>query len=221
MKLVLNHVSKSFQSAGETVALFHHFDFTCPSGSVRLLTGPSGSGKTTLLRIIYGLEPPDEGEVLFDDVSLYRLPEAERRQFRRKTIGFADQDSSLLPQLTALENVQLSMIGQKEDYRAQALAWLEEFGLEKRSGFFPQQLSGGERQRVALARALLPNPQILLLDEPTSALDSERSDAFFKLIQQINRDHHITIVLATHNQRALDFFPDGVTLGQNGGAGRA
>ncbi len=221
MKLVLNHVSKSFQSAGETVALFHHFDFTCPSGSTRLLTGPSGSGKTTLLRIIYGLEPPDEGEVLFDDVSLYRLPEAERRQFRRKTIGFADQDSSLLPQLTALENVQLSMIGQKEDYRAQALAWLEEFGLEKRSGFFPQQLSGGERQRVALARALLPNPQILLLDEPTSALDSERSDAFFKLIQQINRDHHITIVLATHNQRALDFFPDGVTLGQNGGAGRA
>ena len=221
MKLALNHVSKSFQSAGETVALFHHFDFTCPSGSVRLLTGPSGSGKTTLLRIIYGLEPPDEGEVLFDDVSLYRLPEAERRQFRRKTIGFADQDSSLLPQLTALENVQLSMIGQKEDYRAQALAWLKEFGLEKRSGFFPQQLSGGERQRVALARALLPNPQILLLDEPTSALDSERSDAFFKLIQQINRDHHITIVLATHNQRALDFFPDGVTLGQNGGAGRA
>ena len=87
MKLVLNHVSKSFQSAGETVALFHHFDFTCPSGSARLLTGPSGSGKTTLLRIIYGLEPPDEGEVLFDDVSLYRLPEAERRQFRRKTIG--------------------------------------------------------------------------------------------------------------------------------------
>ena len=219
MKLALNHVSKSFQSAGETVALFHDFDFSCPSGCARLLTGPSGSGKTTLLRIIYGLESPDEGEVLFDDVSLYRLPEAERRQFRRKTIGFADQDSSLLPQLTALENVQLSMIGTKDDNRAQALAWLAEFGLEKRSGFFPQQLSGGERQRVALARALLPNPKILLLDEPTSALDTERSDAFFKLIQQINRDHHITIVLATHNQRALDFFPDGIKLGQNG-AGR-
>ena len=220
MKLVLNHISKSFQSAGETVALFHHFDFTCPSGSVRLLTGPSGSGKTTLLRIIYGLEPPDDGEVLFEDVSLYSLPEAERRRFRRKTIGFADQDSSLLPQLTALENVQLSMIGEKDDYRAQALAWLEEFGLEKRSGFFPQQLSGGERQRVALARALLPNPKILLLDEPTSALDMERSDAFFKLIQQINRDHHITIVLATHNQRAMDFFPNGVNLAPNGGVGK-
>ena len=91
--------------------------------------------------------------------------------------------------------------------------------MEKRSRFFPQQLSGGERQRVALARALLPNPKILLLDEPTSALDTERSNAFFKLIQQINRDHHITIILATHNQRALDFFPDGVKLGQNG-AGR-
>ena len=220
MKLVLNHISKSFQSAGETVALFHHFDFTCPSGGTRLLTGPSGSGKTTLLRIIYGLELPDEGEVLFDDVSLYSLPEAERRRFRRKTIGFADQDSSLLPQLTALENVQLSMLGEKEDCRAQALAWLEEFGLEKRSGFFPQQLSGGERQRVALARALLPNPKILLLDEPTSALDMERSDAFFKLIQQINRDHHITIVLATHNQRAMDFFPDGVNLAPNGGMGK-
>ena len=216
MNLALNHVSKSFQSAGETVALFHDFDFSCPSGCARLLTGPSGSGKTTLLRIIYGLEPPDAGEVLFDDVSLYSLPEAERRRFRRQTIGFADQDSSLLPQLTALENVQLSMIGTKEDHREQALAWLAEFGLEKRSGFFPQQLSGGERQRVALARALLPNPKILLLDEPTSALDAERSDAFFKLIQQINRDHHISIVLATHNHRAFDFFPDGVNLAPNG-----
>ena len=216
MKLALNHVSKSFQSAGETVALFHDFDFSCSSGCARLLTGPSGSGKTTLLRIIYGLEPPDAGEVLFDDVSLYSLPEAERRRFRRQTIGFADQDSSLLPQLTALENVQLSMIGTKEDHREQALAWLAEFGLEKRSGFFPQQLSGGERQRVALARALLPNPKILLLDEPTSALDAERSDSFFKLIQQINRDHHISIVLATHNQRAFDFFPDGVNLAPNG-----
>ena len=216
MKLVLNHVSKSFQSAGETVALFHDFDFSCPSGCARLLTGPSGSGKTTLLRIIYGLEPPDAGEVLFDDVSLYSLPESARRRFRRQTIGFADQDSSLLPQLTALENVQLSMIGTQEDHREQALAWLAEFGLEKRSGFFPQQLSGGERQRVALARALLPNPKILLLDEPTSALDAERSDAFFKLIQQINRDHHISIVLATHNHRAFDFFPDGVNLAPNG-----
>ena len=75
-------------------------------------------------------------------------------------------------------------------------------------------------QRVALARALLPNPKILLLDEPTSALDMERSDAFFKLIQQINRDHHITIVLATHNQRAMDFFPDGVNLAPNGGVGK-
>ena len=108
------------------------------------------------------------------------------------------------------------MIGTPEDHRKQALAWLAEFGLEKRSGFFPQQLSGGERQRVALARALLPNPKILLLDEPTSALDAERSDAFFKLIQQINRDHHISIVLATHNRRAFDFFPDGVNLAPNG-----
>ena len=108
------------------------------------------------------------------------------------------------------------MIGTKEDHREQALAWLAEFGLEKRSGFFPQQLSGGERQRVALARALLPNPKILLLDEPTSALDAERSDSFFKLIQQINHDHHISIVLATHNRRAFDFFPDGVNLAPNG-----
>jgi ABC-type antimicrobial peptide transport system, ATPase component len=212
MKLVLNHISKSFQSAGETVALFHHFDFTCPSGGTRLLTGPSGSGKTTLLRIIYGLEPPDEGEVLFDDVSLYHLPEAERRQFRRKFIGFADQDSSLLPQLTALENVQLSMLGEKDDYRAQALAWLTEFGLEKRSGFFPQQLSGGERQRVALARALLPNPKILLLDEPTSALDAARSDSLLELLRDVNRTHGTAILLVTHNPRVLDFFPRSVSL---------
>ena len=101
---------------------------------------------------------------------------------------------------------------ESEDRREEAQEWLARFGLEKRQDFFPAQLSGGERQRVALARALLLNPAFLFLDEPTSALDPKRSDAFFTCIQEANREEGVAVLLATHNTRALDFFPTLIPL---------
>ena len=174
--------------------------------------GPSGSGKTTLLKMLCGLEPPDGGTIDYDGKDLYAMSDEARRTFRRASIGFADQAACLLPQLTALENVLLPAIGEREDHRETAQKWLSRFGLEKRQDFFPAQLSGGERQRVALARALLLNPAFLFLDEPTSALDPKRSDALFTCIQEANREEGVAVLLATHNTRALDFFPTLVPL---------
>jgi putative ABC transport system ATP-binding protein len=174
--------------------------------------GPSGSGKTTLLKMLCGLEQPDGGTIDYDGKDLYAMSDEARRTFRRANIGFADQAACLLPQLTALENVLLPAIGEREDHRETARKWLSRFGLEKRQDFFPSQLSGGERQRVALARALILKPAFLFLDEPTSALDAKRSDAFFTCIRDVNREAGVAVLLATHNARALEFFPALVTL---------
>ena len=162
--------------SGERIELFNAFNLELAAGEVKVLMGPSGSGKTTLLKMLCGLEQPDGGTIDYDGQDLYAMSDEARRTFRRASIGFADQAACLLPQLTALENVLLPAIGEREDHRETAQKWLARFGLEKRQDFFPAQLSGGERQRVALARALL------------------------------------AVLLATHNTRALDFFPTLIPL---------
>lgn len=212
MNLTLKNLDKTFTAAGETVHVFRGFELTLPAGEALVVMGPSGSGKTTLLRMINGLEKPDAGEVDFDDFSMFAHSEAERSKFRREHIGFADQYAALLPQLTALENVLLPTLGLKGDFMPAGRQLLEAFGIEKRRDFFPHLLSGGERQRVSLARALIMNPEVLLLDEPTSALDAARSDALFRLIQSLNRQRKISVLIATHNSRALDFFPNLIQL---------
>ena len=208
MILTLKNIDKTFTHAGETVPLFQQLDLTISQGQALVVMGPSGSGKTTLLRMIHGLEPPDSGEVQFDDFSLYSCDDRRRRIFRFETIGFSDQHARMLPQLTALENVLLPTLGLKKNLEAVGRSLLGEFGLEKRMDFFPHQLSGGERQRVALARALILSPKLLLLDEPSAALDADRSDAIFSLIQKLNMQKQVSVILTTHNRRVLDFFPD-------------
>jgi len=208
MILTLKHISKTFTHADETVPLFHEFGLSLAQGAAVVVMGPSGCGKTTLLRMILGLEPPDSGEVLFDDFSLYSCNDRERRRFRAETIGFSDQFARMLPQLTALENVLLPALGRKNRHDDYGRTLLREFGLDNRMDFFPHQLSGGELQRVALARALILSPKLLLLDEPSAALDADRSDAIFSLVQQLNVQKNVTVLLTTHNRRVLDFFPD-------------
>ena len=212
MILTLKKICKTFSHAGETVPLFREFKLSMTQGQAVVVMGPSGSGKTTLLRMIHGLEPPDSGEVLFDDFSPYSCDDRTRRKFRCETVGFSDQHARMLPQLTALENVLLPTLGLNKNLDDYGRALLCEFGLDKRMDFFPHQLSGGERQRVALARALVLSPKLLMLDEPSAALDAERSDAIFALIQQLNAQKQVSVILTTHNRRVLDFFPDVVSL---------
>jgi ABC-type lipoprotein export system ATPase subunit len=212
MMLRLENIAKTFYQAGEAITLFSGLNFEMPSGATHVFMGASGCGKTTLLRMINGLEKPDSGEVLFDDFSMYKHDENAMRAFRCGTIGFADQQAIMLPQLTALENVLLPTLGRKGDWIKHAGSLLAEFGLAKRKDFFPHQLSGGERQRVAWARALILKPKLLLLDEPTSSLDPSRTKALLSLLQTLNREKQISIIIATHNVITLDYFPQVLRL---------
>ena len=185
MNLTVTDLTKTFTRADETIELFHSFSLTLNAGEALTVLGPSGSGKTTLLRMIAGIEPPDEGTILFDKQNLFEMSPEGRRAFRLRHIGFADQYARMLPQLTALENVQIPAAGEGRDCSARAKHLLEEFGLGKRTDHFPSELSGGELQRVALARALILEPEFLLLDEPTSALDAARSDSLLELLRDV------------------------------------
>ena len=212
MNLSISGLSKTFTRADETIDLFHDFSMTLNAGEAMTVLGPSGSGKTTLLRMIAGLEEPDSGKIMFDGQDIFGMAPEERRAFRLHHIGFADQYARMLPQLTALENVQIPAAGEGKDCSARAKALLEEFGLAKRMDHFPSELSGGELLRVVLARALILEPEFLLLDEPTSALDAARSDSLLELLRDVNRSHGTAILMVTHNTRVLDFFPRSVSL---------
>ena len=212
MNLTVANLTKTFTRADERIELFHKFNLNLNAGEALTVLGPSGSGKTTLLRMIAGIEPPDAGEILFDGQSLFEMTPEERRAFRLHHIGFADQYARMLPQLTALENVQIPAAGENKDCSDRAKRLLEEFGLGRRTDHFPSELSGGELQRVALARALILEPEFLLLDEPTSALDAARTDSMLELLQQVNRIHGTAILMVTHNTRVLDYFPRSVSL---------
>ncbi len=212
MNLTVSKLTRTFTRADETIELFRDFDLTLNAGEELTVLGPSGSGKTTLLRMIAGLEQPDSGTILFEGQDIFGMSPEERRAFRLHHIGFADQYARLLPQLTALENVQIPAASENKDYAARAKELLTEFGLAKRLDHFPAELSGGELQRVVLARALLLGPEFLLLDEPTSALDAARSDSLLGLLRDVNRTHGTAILLVTHNPRVLDFFPRSVSL---------
>ena len=212
MNLTVTDLTKTFTRADERIELFRDFNLTLNAGDVLTVLGPSGSGKTTLLRMIAGIEPPDAGTILFDGQDIFEMTPGERRAFRLHHIGFADQYARMLPQLTALENVQIPAAGEGKDCSARARQLLEEFGLGKRVDHFPSELSGGELQRVALARAMILEPEFLLLDEPTSALDAARSDSMLELLRQVNRTHGTAILMVTHNTRVLDFFPCSVSL---------
>ena len=212
MNLTVTDLTKTFTRADERIELFRDFNLNLNAGEALTVLGPSGSGKTTLLRMIAGLECPDEGKILFDGKNMFEMPPEERRAFRLHHIGFADQYARMLPQLTALENVQIPAAGENKDCSVRAKALLTEFGLAKRLDHFPAELSGGELQRVVLARALILEPEFLLLDEPTSALDAARTDSMLELLQQVNRTHGTAILMVTHNTRVLDFFPRSVSL---------
>lgn len=212
MNLTVSNLTKTFTRADEHIELFRDFNLILNTGEAVTVLGPSGSGKTTLLRMIAGLEPPDAGTILFDGKNMFGMSPEERRAFRLHHIGFADQYARMLPQLTALENVQIPAAGEGKDCSVRAKHLLEEFGLGKRAEHFPSELSGGELQRVALARALVLEPEFLLLDEPTSALDAARTDSMLELLQQVNRTHGTAILMVTHNTRVLDFFPRSVSL---------
>jgi len=177
-------------------------DVDIAGGEFVAICGPSGCGKTTLLNLIAAIDRPDAGELTVAGCSLAGLSAASADAFRRDTIGLVFQLHNLLPDLTALENVQVPMLPVRQSNqrrRSRALELLRQVGLEDRADARPTVLSGGERQRIAIARALANQPRILLADEPTGALDSKNGQRLLDLLDELQHAAETTLIVVTHD----------------------
>ncbi len=192
-------ISKIYgEGEGATVAL-KSVDLSIDEGSLTVILGPSGSGKSTLLNILGALDTPTKGDVSFLGENISQYKPNDLAKFRRENIGFVFQSYNLLPNLTALENVEFSteITGRTRDDAKKAL---EVLGLSERMTHYPTQLSGGEQQRVSIARAIAKNPKALLCDEPTGALDNKTGIMALKILKDLNKNMGTSIVLITHSR---------------------
>ncbi|MCB5161693.1 ABC transporter ATP-binding protein [Marinomonas algarum] len=183
-----------------------HLDLTIQQGEFVAVMGPSGSGKTTLLNMLGGIDTPTSGDAIVDGYNVSKMTEKGKIAFRRDNIGFIFQDYSLLPVLTALENVEfvMQLQGHSEaECRARALALLKKVGLDKHQNKRPAMLSGGQQQRVAVARALAPRPKFVMADEPTANLDANSTAELLDIMQQLNEQEGTTFIFSTHDQRVI------------------
>ena len=195
--IVVAHVRKRFD--GGRISALEDVSLSVEPGEIVALTGPSGCGKSTLLNLIGALDRPDAGEIRVDGQDVTRL--ADPAGFRARTVGFVFQFHNLITTLTALENVQVPMLGQRgrREREARARALLAEVGLSERVASYPPTLSDGERQRVAIARALANEPRVLLADEPTGSLDSGTGRQIVELLRGVRDEHGTTILLVTND----------------------
>jgi putative ABC transport system ATP-binding protein len=198
----LENISKTYGEGGQSVRVLEAVDLEIAAGEFVALMGRSGSGKSTLLNILGCLETPSGGSYSLDGVGVVGRSDSEVSTLRNRAIGFVFQSFHLLPQLTALENVQLPLIyspAYPPDAATRAARLLNEVGLSDRASFLPSKLSGGQQQRVAIARALVTQPKVLLADEPTGNLDELSATTILEIIRVLNAQG-LTIVLATHDR---------------------
>ena len=198
----LTGVTKTFPKHGGAVIAVRDVDLTVADGEWLAIQGRTGSGKTTLLQLLGAMHRPDRGEVSLGGQDLTRLPETRLAGVRAATIGFVFQTFNLIPTLSAQENVEAGLVplhltgGQR---RQRTLAALNSVGLADRARHLPSELSGGEQQRVGIARALVKEPNVLLADEPTGNLDTDTRDEIITLLEELWREHGLTLVLVTHD----------------------
>lgn len=191
------NVCKYYKMGQNVIAAADGLSFSVEKGEFCVVVGPSGAGKTTLLNILGGMDVCDSGKIMLDGTEISALGKKQLTDYRRYDVGFVFQFYNLVPNLTALENVELaSQICPDSLNAAETLCRV---GLGKRLNNFPAQLSGGEQQRVAIARALAKNPKLLLCDEPTGALDYRTGKQILQLLQDTCRSSHITALVITHN----------------------
>ncbi len=208
MSIQLKHLTRIYnRGTNFPVVAVDDVDLNIEQGEFVAVMGPSGSGKTTLLNMVGGIDRPDNGQVVIDRTDMTALTDKELIAFRRDNIGFIFQDFSLLPVLTAKENVEFVMQLQgrsQSDCETRARELLQEVGLGDRLNIVPGKLSGGQQQRIAVARALAPKPKFILADEPTANLDTQTTRDLLDIMQRLNEKEGVTFIFSTHDPRVIE-----------------
>lgn len=192
-----NHITKEYVTGETSIKALNDATFHVEKGELAVILGSSGAGKTTALNILGGMDTPTSGRIVVDGKDITKYTKKQLVGYRRTDIGFVFQFYNLVPNLTALENVELAAQVCRDALDPSET--LDKVGLRDRKGNFPAQLSGGEQQRVSIARALAKNPKLLLCDEPTGALDYDTGRQILQLLQDTCRNENITVLLITHN----------------------
>jgi putative ABC transport system ATP-binding protein len=190
------------QNQDNEVVALNDVSFTLPQGTFCVILGASGAGKSTLLNILGGRDKATSGSYIINDKDVVKFTSQELAVFRRDDIGFVFQFYNLMPNLTALENVELAASVALEPLNSEDI--INQVGLKDRKNSFPSQMSGGEQQRVAIARAVTKNPTLLLCDEPTGALDSKTGEQILTLLHDVSVQYNKTVIIVTHNSNIAE-----------------
>jgi putative ABC transport system ATP-binding protein len=200
--LTLKNVCKDYKVGDVTVSALKDVSFELDNGEFVVILGSSGAGKTTLLNVLGGMDGATKGEIYLDGKNITALNRKGLTGYRRSDVGFIFQFYNLMPNLTALENVEIAVEICKDHLQPNEV--LEQVGLKDRMNNFPSQLSGGEQQRVAIARAMAKNPKLLLCDEPTGALDYNTGKKILRLLHDVSRQGNRLVIVVTHNSALKD-----------------
>lgn len=199
-EIQIEHLSKVYNQGLENeVKALDDVSFSLTEGQFVIILGASGAGKSTLLNILGGMDNATSGSYLVDGEDVAKYGQKQLGLFRRNDVGFVFQFYNLMPNLTALENVELAASVVPDPLNSKDT--LNNVGLGERLENFPSQLSGGEQQRVAIARAIVKNPKLLLCDEPTGALDSKTGSSIIKLLYEVATTYKKTVIIVTHNSK--------------------
>ena len=205
-------IVRTFQVGDNRIEVLKKVSLDVKRGDRLFLVGPSGAGKTSLLYTLAGLERPNEGDVLIDGRSLYRLHRKEQARVRNSSMGYVFQSFFLMPELTAFENVLVPAMIKRTAAKDKAEELLERVGLADRLHHLPNELSGGEQQRVAIARSLINDPKILFADEPTGNLDTKTGIAVMDLLMELINENERTLLVVTHDKSMAELGDRKVTL---------
>lgn len=200
-------IEKVYEDNGVPVQALFPTSVNFAAGEFTVIAGPSGSGKTTLLNLIGALDTPTRGNILFEGERLDGLSKSERANLRLKYFGFIFQAYNLIPVLTAMENIEFTLMLQgiaERERRKRSLALMEELGIETLANKRPNQMSGGQQQRVAIGRAIVTQPKVILADEPTANLDSSTGALLLDLMERINKEHNSTFIFSSHDPQVIE-----------------
>jgi ABC-type lipoprotein export system ATPase subunit len=195
----LKDLSKTYEVSGKTIKAVHSIDLVIQQGEFVSIVGHSGSGKSTFLSLVGGIARPDTGTVKVDGMNIWDYNDRRLSKLRNEKFGFVYQFASLIPTLTATENVLLPTVFGGSKTTADAENLLQRVGLGDKKDRYPSELSGGEQQRVAIARAFIHAPEIILADEPTGDLDEETESEIMDFFEKINREKNVTMIIVTHS----------------------